>query len=122
LIVENIKQNATEDANGDLWMQDPEVLEDQDGDSLMEDFETETNPFTHHIRISSNNEHPVVIEGETRALMGLTTLLRDGSVGLSDTTQEKLKKIESILDVGQDAGGIEVRIGNMDNRSGSPYV
>jgi hypothetical protein len=122
LILNNIKQNATEDMAGDLWMQDPEVLEDQDGDSFMGDLETETNPFTHHIRISPNAEHPVVIEGETRALMGLTTLLRDGSVGLSNATQEKLEDMEKILEAGQDAGGVEVHVGNMDNRNGFSYV
>lgn len=124
--------------DGSWCITDPDETEDREGDILMETYNPVKQDFRYEIRIFDTPAFPMIIEGETMALVGLLRRLRksgisyyhreqydpqrmemvahsNGTRQLSDATESALEEAEKMLEAGQALGGVEVQIGCLDS-------
>jgi hypothetical protein len=78
LILNEFKQlSQSYDHEGNYFIQDPDQTDEEEGNELMKHPDSAEDTFRYFIRLSSTTEDPTIIEGDTRALMGLVKYLRE---------------------------------------------
>ncbi|KAF1832994.1 hypothetical protein BDW02DRAFT_624621 [Decorospora gaudefroyi] len=81
LMINEMKKLAYgQDEAGNFLILDSEEVEDLEGDKLMEHAGPEEDTYRYCISISSTAEHPMVVQGDTRALIGLLKHLRENEL------------------------------------------
>ncbi|KAI4669214.1 uncharacterized protein J4E79_001257 [Alternaria viburni] len=124
--------------DGSWCIADPDEIEDRKGDGLMEACNPVKDEFRYKIRIFETPTFPMIIEGETMALVGLLRRLRKSGISyyhkgqydpqrmevvsydnenrqLSDATETALEDAEQILEAEHALGGVEVHIGWLES-------